>query len=150
MDKKTAIKQLKQMALKDPQTYDISKLNDAIEMINKAKDLDALLILGKPQDAMLRDNLYVLQQSEIDAMKAAIEEEGFVITEVRRLEPELNRDDYAFVLKDEDKKLVWISKIRPLFDDNEYSLLAVGMNFPAESYSTMEELIEATRKLLRE
>lgn len=148
MDKKTAIKQITKLAKSDPQKYDISKINDAIEMINKAKDVDALFILGKPQDAILRPNLYVLSQDEIDKMKTAIEGAGFEVKEVKRLEEENSRDDYAFVLKDENKKVVWINKMRPMWNDGEYNLLAVGMCFPALSFQTMDELIEKTVSML--
>ena len=148
MDNKTEIKQITKMAKSDPQKYDLSKLNDAIEMINNAKDVDALLILGKPQDAILRPNLYVLSQDEIDKMKTAIEGAGFEVKEVKRLEEENSRDDYAFVLKDENKKVVWINKMRPMWNDGEYNLLAVGMCFPALSFQTMDELIEKTVSML--
>lgn len=84
MDKETAIKEITKMAKSDPQKYDLSKLNDAIEMINNAKDVDALLILGKPQDAILRPNLYNFAQDEVDKMKDAIENAGFAIKEVQR------------------------------------------------------------------
>jgi hypothetical protein len=148
MDKKTAIKQLKQMAENDPAKYDLSKLNDAIEMINRANDVDALLILGKPQDVLLRPNLYVFAQEELDKMKLAIENAGYAVKEVKRLEEENGRDDYAFVLTDENKKVVWISKMRPLWNDGEYNLLAVGFNFPALSFQTFDELVEKTVSLL--
>ena len=148
MDKKTDIKKITKMAKSDPQKYDLSKLNDAIEMRNNAKDVDALLILGKPQDAILRPNLYVLSQDEIDKMKTAIEGAGFEVKEVKRLEEENSRDDYAFVLKDENKKVVWINKMRPMWNDGEYNLLAVGMCFPALSFQTMDELIEKTVSML--
>ena len=150
MDKKTAIKQLTKMAKSDPQKYDPSKLNDAIEMINKAKDVDALLILGKPQDAILRPNLYDFAQAEVDKMKDAIEGAGFAVKEVQRLKQDENgRDDYAFVLKDENKKVVWICKMRPMWNDGDYNLLAVGLNFPALSFQTMDELIEKTVSMLK-
>lgn len=148
MDKKTAIKQLKQMAENDPAKYDLSKLNDAIEMINRTNDVDALLILGKPQDVLLRPNLYVFAQEELDKMKLAIENAGYSVKEVKRMEEENGRDDYAFVLTDENKKVVWISKMRPLWNDGEYNLLAVGFNFPALSFQTFDELIEKTVSLL--
>lgn len=150
MDKKTAIKQITKMAKSDPQKYDPSKLNDAIEMINNAKDVDALLILGKPQDAILRPNLYDFVQDEIDKMREAIEASGFAVKEVQRLKQDENgRDDYAFVLKDEDKKVVWICKMRPMWNDGDYNLLAVGLNFPALSFQTMDELIEKTVSMLK-
>lgn len=150
MDKKTAIKQITKMAKSDPQKYDPSKLNDAIEMINKAKDVDALLILGKPQDAILRPNLYNFAQDEVDKMKDAIEGAGFAVKEVQRLKQDENgRDDYAFVLKDENKKVVWICKMRPMWNDGDYNLLAVGLNFPALSFQTMDELIEKTVSMLK-
>jgi hypothetical protein len=148
MDKKTAIKQLKQMAENDPAKYDLSKLNDAIEMINRTNDVDALLILGKPQDVLLRPNLYVFAQEELDKMKLAIENAGYAVKEVKRMEEENGRDDYAFVLTDENKKVVWISKMRPLWNDGEYNLLAVGFNFPALSFQTFDELVEKTVSLL--
>ena len=150
MDKKTALKQITKMAKSDPQKYDPSKLNDAIEMINKAKDVDALLILGKPQDAILRPNLYDFAQAEVDKMKDAIEGAGFAVKEVQRLKQDENgRDDYAFVLKDENKKVVWICKMRPMWNDGDYNLLAVGLNFPALSFQTMDELIEKTVSMLK-
>ena len=150
MDKKTAIKQITKMAKSDPQKYDPSKLNDAIEMINNAKDVDALLILGKPQDAILRPNLYDFVQDEIDKMREAIEAYGFAVKEVQRLKQDENgRDDYAFVLKDENKKVVWICKMRPMWNDGDYNLLAVGLNFPALSFQTMDELIEKTVSMLK-
>ena len=148
MDKKTAIKQLKQMAENDPAKYDLSKLNDAIEMINRTNDVDALLILGKPQDVLLRPNLYVFAQEELYKMKLAIENAGYAVKEVKRMEEENGRDDYAFVLTDENKKVVWISKMRPLWNDGEYNLLAVGFNFPALSFQTFDELVEKTVSLL--
>jgi len=148
MDKKTAIKQLKQMAENDPAKYDLSKLNDAIEMINRTNDVDALLILGKPQDVLLRPNLYVFAQEELDKMKLAIENAGYAVKEVKRMEEENGRDDYAFVLTDENKKVVWISKMRPLWNDGEYNLLAVGFNFPELSFQTFDELVEKTVSLL--
>ena len=148
MDKKTAIKQLKQMAENDPAKYDLSKLNDAIEMINRTNDVDALLILGKPQDVLLRPNLYVFAQEELDKMKLAIENAGYAVKEVKRMEEENGRDDYAFVLTDENKNVVWISKMRPLWNDGEYNLLAVGFNFPALSFQTFDELVEKTVSLL--
>lgn len=150
MDKKTAIKQITKMAKSDPQKYDPSKLNDAIEMINKAKDVDSLLILGKPQDVILRHNLYDFVQDEIDKMREAIEAAGFAVKEVQRLKQDENgRDDYAFVLKDENKKVVWICKMRPMWNDGDYNLLAVGLNFPALSFQTMDELIEKTVSMLK-
>ena len=150
MDKKTAIKQLKQMAENDPAKYDLSKLNDAIEMINRTNDVDALLILGKPQDAILRPNLYDFVQDEVDKMKDAIEGAGFAVKEVKRLNQDENgRDDYAFVLKDENKKVVWICKMRPMWNDGDYNLLAVGLSFPALSFQTMDELIEKTVSMLK-
>lgn len=149
MDKKTAIKQITKLAKSDPQKYDLSKLNDAIEMINNAKDVDALLILGKPQDAILRPNLYDFAKDEVDKMKDAIESAGFVVKEVQRMTHDENgRDDYAFVLKD--KKVVWISKMRPMFNDGDYNLLAVGLNLPALQFQTMDELIEKTVSMLKE
>lgn len=150
MDKKTAIKQITKMAKSDPQKYDPSKLNDAIEMINKAKDVDTLLILGKPQDAILRPNLYDFAKDEVDKMKDAIEGAGFAVKEVQRLKQDENgRDDYAFVLKDENKKVVLICKMRPMWNDGDYNLLAVGLNFPALSFQTMDELIEKTVSMLK-
>ena len=154
MNKKTAINEITKLAKSDPQKYDISKLNDAIEIINNAKDLDACLLLGKPQNALLRPNLYDFSHGEIDKMKLAIENAGFEVKEVKRLEKEEGeengRDDYAFVLKDEDKKVVWISKMSPMFDDGDYNLLAVGLNFPALQFQTMEKLIKKTVSMLKE
>jgi len=151
MDKETAIKEITKLAKSDPQKYDLSKLNNAIEMINNAKDVDALLILGKPQDALLRPNLYDFAQDEIDKMKDAIENAGYAVKEVQRMTQDENgRDDYAFIiLKDEDKKVVWISKMRPMWNDGDYNLLAVGLNFPALSFQTMDELIEKTVYMLK-
>lgn len=150
MDKKTAIKQITKMAKSDPQKYDLSKLNDAIEMIINAKDVDALLILGKPQDAILRPNLYNFVQDEVNKMKDAIENAGFEVREVQRMKQDENgRDDYAFVLKDENKKVVWICKMRPMWNDGDYNLLAVGLNLPALSFQTMDELIEKTVSMLQ-
>lgn len=150
MDNKTAIKQITKLAKSDPQKYDLSKLNDAIEMINNAKDVDALLLLGKPQDVILRHNLYDFAQDEVDKMKLAIENAGFEVKEVQRLNQDENgRDDYAFVLKDENKKVVCICKMRPMWNDGDYNLLAVGFNFPALSFQTMDELIEKTVSMLK-
>ena len=150
MTKSEAIKALKELAIREPDKYDITKLNDAIQMVNDTNDIDALLILGKPQCAMVRDNFYHLEDCEIADMKTAIENCGFEVKEVKHLEPDNDRDDWAFVINDEDKKVVWISKMLPLFDDNPYTLLAVGLNFPSESFKTMEELIGRTKYLLKE
>ena len=138
------------MAKSDPQKYDLSNLNVAIEMINNAKDVDALLILGKPQDVILRPNLYDFSQDEVNKMRESIEDAGFEVKEVQRLNQNENgRDDYAFVLKDENKKVVWICKMRPMWNDGDYNLLAVGLNFPALSFNTMDELIEKTVSMIK-
>jgi hypothetical protein len=38
--------------------------------------------------------------------------------------------------------------MRPLWNDGEYNLLAVGFNFPALSFQTFDELVEKTVSLL--
>lgn len=37
-----------------------------------------------------------------------------------------------------------------MWHDGDYNLLAVGMNFPALSFNTMDELIEKTVSMLKE
>ena len=37
-----------------------------------------------------------------------------------------------------------------MFDDGDYNLLAIGLNFPALQFQTMEELIEKTVSMLKE
>ena len=43
-----------------------------------------------------------------------------------------------------------ISKMLPLFDYYPYTLLAVGLRFPSETFKTMEELIVRTKYMLKE
>lgn len=86
----------------------------------------------------------------LSKLNDAIENAGYAVKEVQRMTQDENgRDDYAFILKDEDKKVVWISKMRPMWNDGDYNLLAVGLNFPALSFKTMDELIEKTVRCSR-
>lgn len=40
--------------------------------------------------------------------------------------------------------------MRPMWNDGDYNLLAVGLSFPALSFQTMDELIEKTVYILKE
>ena len=40
--------------------------------------------------------------------------------------------------------------MRPMWNDGDYNLLAVGLNLPALQFQTMEELIEKTVSMLKE
>ena len=42
------------------------------------------------------------------------------------------------------------AKMRPMWNDGDYNLLAVGLSFPALSFQTMDELIEKTVSMLKE
>lgn len=44
VSKQNYIKQLKQLVKDEPETYDSNKLQGAIDIVNKATDIDALII----------------------------------------------------------------------------------------------------------
>lgn len=150
VSKQNYIKQLKQLVKDEPETYDSNKLQGAIDIVNKATDIDALIILGDAQTYLVKDNLYDWSKSELDKVKDCITSCGLKVKEVKQLEPEQARDDYAFVTDHEDYNVIWVSKMQPLFEnEGVYKLLGIGFDFPSEDFDTLEELIENLKSRLK-
>ena len=143
-DKKEIIKQLRSLVDSDPVKYDATRLAKVENEINQMNDdqINRALLLAEFQNALVRENHYDWTQEELDVIRAAIESCGIKIKEVKKLDPEDGRDDYAFVL-DDDLKVVWVNKMNPFIKSGIYNLLGVGSNFPCNNYQTVEELGKA-------
>ena len=143
-DKKEIIKQLRSLVDSDPVKYDATRLAKVENEINQMNDdqINRALLLAEFQNALVRENHYDWTQEELDVIRAAIESCGIKIKEVKKLDPEDGRDDYAFVL-DDDLKVVWVNKMNPFIKSGIYNLLGVGSNVPCNNYQTVEELGKA-------
>lgn len=141
-DRKNIIDQLRNLA-KDSEKYDVNKLPALENKINSMSDdqINNALILGDLQTALLKTGLYDWNQNELDTIRQAIESCGLTVKEVKKMEQEQGRDDYAFVL-DDNLKVVWVNKMNPLYKDGIYNLLSVGLSFPCSNYNSVEELAE--------
>lgn len=153
-DKKEIIKQLRNLVACDSVKYDATRLAKVENEINQMDDdqINRALLLAEFQSALVRENHFDWTQEELDVIKAAIESCGIKINEVKKMDKEDGRDDYAFVL-DDDLKVVWVNKMNPFIKPGIYNLLGVGLNFPCNNYQTVEELGEAvveTIKKMRE
>lgn len=143
-DKKEIIKQLRSLVNSDPVKYDATRLAKVENEINQMDDdqINRALLLAEFQSALVRENHFDWTQEELDVIQAAIESCGIKINEVKKLDKEDGRDDYAFVL-DDDLKVVWVNKMNPFIKPGIYNLLGVGLNFPCNNYQTVEELGKA-------
>ena len=56
LKKQDFINQLKHLVQTEPNVYDANKLQGAIDIVNKSKDLDALWLTGAAQLSLVRDN----------------------------------------------------------------------------------------------
>ena len=150
LKKQDFINQLNHLVKTEPNIYDANKLQGAIDIVNKATDLDALWLTGSAQLYLVRDNHYDWLPLELEKVKDCITKCGLNITQVKQLEKEPGRDDYAFVTDNEDYKVIWVCKMHPLFeDDGVYKLLGVGMSFPSMDYYSLDHLIDDLKKMLR-
>ena len=143
LKKQDFINQLNHLVQTEPNVYDANKLQGAIDIVNKSKDLDALWLTGAAQLSLVRDNHYDWLPLELDKVKDCITKCGLNITQVKQLEKEPGRDDYAFVTDNEDYKVIWVCKMQPLWqNEGVYKLLGVGMSFPSKDYHSLNLLIE--------
>ena len=153
-DKKEIIKQLRNLVASDSVKYDATRLAKVENEINQMDDdqINRALLLAEFQSALVRVNYFDWTQEELDVIQAAIESCGIKINEVKKMDKEDGRDDYAFVL-DDDLKVVWVNKMNPFIKPGIYNLLGVGLNFPCNNYQTVEELgaaVVETIKKVRE
>lgn len=141
--KEEAIASLEELVNDNPNEYDASKLPDVINKINAMdeEELNVNLLLGRIKDMCVRDDAYVFSDEEKAIIRNVVSDSGLKIVEEKMLEKdEPSRDDFAIVTENEDANVIWVGKIKPLFDNGSYVLLGVGFNFPGTSYSTIEDL----------
>lgn len=141
---------LKQLVKEQPDEYDAAKLDKAIEYVNGLSDdnIDAAFILLSDVDIIQRP-IYQFSDSDIDRIRGMMLRLGYTkeIEDIDRSES--NRCDYtARWVKNDDSVPIWLIRIRPLFDEDEYVLMAVGMNFPSAHYKNMDALLHATEELI--
>ena len=143
LKKQDFINQLKHLVKTEPNIYDANKLQGAIDIVNKSKDLDALWIIGTAQLYLVKDNHYDWIPLELDKVKDCITKCGLNVTQVKQLEKEPGCDDYAFVTDNEDYKVIWVCKMQPFWqDEGVYKLLGVGMSFPSTDYQSLNLLLK--------
>lgn len=149
-DKKDIIKQLRNLVASDSVKYDATRLAKVENEINQMNDdqINRALLLAEFQSALVRENYFDWTQDELNVIQAAIESCGIKINEVKKMDKEDGRDDYAFVL-DDDLKVVWVNKMNPFIKSGIYNLLGVGLNFPCNNYQTVEELGEAVVETIK-
>lgn len=149
-DKKDIIKQLRNLVASDSAKYDATRLAKVENEINQMNDdqINRALLLAEFQSALVRENYFDWTPEELNVIQAAIESCGIKINEVKKMDKEDGRDDYAFVL-DDDLKVVWVNKMNPFIKSGIYNLLGVGLNFPCNNYQTVEELGEAVVETIK-
>lgn len=141
--KEEAIASLKELVKDNLNEYDINKLPDAINKINAMdeEEINCNLLLGRIQDMCVRDDAYVFSDEEKAIIRKVVSDSGLKIVEEKMLEKDdPSRDDFALVTENEEANVIWVGKIKPLFDNGSYVLLGVGFNFPGTSYNTIEDL----------
>lgn len=141
---------LKKLVNERPDEYDETKLDKAIEYVNGLSDdnIAAALILQYDIDIIQRP-IYQFSESDIVRIRDMMQRLGYTkeIEDIDRSEP--NRCDYtARWVKNDDSVPIWLIRIRPLFSEDEYVLMAVGSNFPSAHYKNMDELLHATETLI--
>lgn len=149
--KEDAIASLKELVKDNPNEYDANKLSDAIDKINAMdeEELNNNLLLGRIQDMCVRDDAYVFSDAEKDIIRKVVSDSGLKIVEEKILEKDdPSRDDFAIVTENEEANVIWVCKIKPLFDNGSYVLLSVGFNFPGTSYDTIEELANGLKNTI--
>ena len=149
-DKKEIIKQLRNLVASDSVKYDATRLAKVENEINQMNDdqINRSLLLAEFQSALVRENYFDWTPEELNVIQAAIESCGIKINEVKKMDKEDGRDDYAFVL-DDDLKVVWVNKMNPFIKSGIYNLLGVGLNFPCNNYQTVEELGSAVVETIK-
>lgn len=151
--KEDAIASLKELVKDNPDEYDANKLSDVINKINAMdeEELNNNLLLGRIQDMCVRDDAYVFSYDEKAIIRKVVSDSGLKIVKEEMLEKDdPSRDDFAIVTDNEDAKVIWVGKIKPLFDDYSYVLLGVGFNFPGTSYYTIEELANGLKNTIND
>lgn len=151
--KEDAIASLKELVKDNPNEYDANKLSDAIDKINEMdeEELNNNLLLGRIQDMCVRDDAYVFSDDEKDIIRKVVSDSGLKIVEEKMLEKDdPSRDDFAIVTENEEANVIWVGKIKPLFDNGSYVLLGVGFNFPGTSYYTIEELAKGLKNTIND
>lgn len=141
--KEEAIASLKKLVNDNPSEYDTNKLSVAINKINAMdeEEINCNLLLGRIQDMCVRDDAYVFSDDEKAIIRKVVSDSGLKIVEEKMLEKDdPSRDDFAIVTENEDANVIWVGKIKPLFDNGSFVLLGVGFNFPGTSYNTIEDL----------
>lgn len=141
--KEETIASLKKLVNDNPNEYDANKLPDVINKINVMNDeeLDCNILLGRIPKMCVRDDVYVFSDDEKAIIRKVVSDSGLKIVKEEMLKKDdTSRDDFAIVTENEEANVIWVGKIKPLFDNGSYVLLSVGFNFPGTSYYTIEEL----------
>lgn len=151
--KEETITSLKELVKDNPNEYDANKLPAVINKINSMNDeeLDCNLLLGNIQGMCVRDDAYVFSDEEKAIIRKVVSDSGLKIVKEEMLKKDdPSRDDFAIVTENEEAKVIWVGKIKPLFDNGSYVLLGVGFNFPGTSYHTIEELSDGLKKYIKD
>lgn len=149
----TTIVYLKKEVKEHPEIYDANKLQDAIDKVNSMseEELNCNLLLGRIQDLCVRDDAYNFSEEELSIVRQAIIDSGLNITKEERLtKDDPSRDDYAFVTSNDTASVIWIGKIKPLFDSGDFVVLGIGMHFPNNDYDSIEELSDGLKKSIKD
>lgn len=99
----------------------------------------------------VRDDVYVFSDEEKAIIRKVVSDSGLKIVKEEMLKKDdPSRDDFAIVTENEEAKVIWVGKIKPLFDNGSYVLLGVGYNFPGTSYYTIEELANGLKNTIND
>ncbi|MCQ2210087.1 MAG: hypothetical protein MJZ34_07320 [Paludibacteraceae bacterium] len=148
------IELLKKLVQDKPDEYDANKLQEAIDFVNNLNDdvIDATLILQNDVN-IIQKPIYKFTEEELEKIRSMMSSLGYV-NEVENVHnEEAQRSDYMSRWgKDIDGKhlcrVVCLSRMRPFLGNKEYNILSVNYCFPNDSYSNIDDLINATKNLI--
>ena len=125
--RKSCEESLKKAVKEDPDNYDAARLQDALDDLAKVSDdnLDAYLILQKPLSILMKQIAFT--QDEVNQFKALFNQYT-VINENQTEQDDRTRDDWMYKIKGPKghEIVIWINKMKPLFDKGYYNILWFG------------------------
>lgn len=135
----------KKLVVEKPDKFDAAKLTEYINAVNKVpdKNIDAWAILGKHLD-ILQKPVYQLTDAEVNCIRQAMTNLGYTVDTEKVLNDEPQRSDYQATWKKPDGKrtVIWLNRMRPMFNKNEYGLLCVDLWFPCSTFENMQKAVD--------
>ena len=102
----------------------------------------------KTMNTNLKEDV-IFSDDEKAIIRKVVSDTGLKIVKEEMLKKDdPSRDDFAIVAENEVANVIWVGKIKPLFNNGSYVLLGVGFNFPGTSYNTIEDLANGLKNTI--